>query len=221
MEASREHAPAGDPAVRDLIERIVRREWDLFQQVNNVGGRADCQDSPKTFAIMRTSQFANWPADALEDYDRDLDRAVAEGRNPLAEKYGYMMRRTHPSEFAAIRDQLPAISPEKERLARSIVDIQVGWEAECDKLYPHVRATGRPLRSSEDYRGTSFETYLEGELCTYGEQTLQALYRHVLEAQERGENLAVSNLDDMVRAYGYASAQALEDERAKRSASRS
>ena len=214
MEASRECAHV--PERKALIDRIVHKEWDLFQEVNNMGGRADCQNSPKTFAIMRQSQFANWPTDALTSYEGDLARAEAEGRNPLAEKYGYMMRRTHPTEFAGLRDQIPPIPPERESLVRAIVDIHVAWEAECDRLYPHVRATGRPLRSSEDYLGTSFETYLEGELLTYGDKTLQALYRHVLEARDKGVNLAEKNLDSMVKAYGYPSVKALEEARAKK-----
>ncbi len=197
------------------IERIVTREWNLFQKVNNVGGRADCQDSPKTFAIMRKSQFASWPEDALASYEEDLRQAEAEGRNPLAEKYGYMMRRTHPEEYRRIADQLPEISREKDELVRAIVDINVAWEGECDARYPHVRSTGRPLRTAQDTAcATSFETYLEGELLTYSENTLCCLHRHVLAAKERGENLAEKNLDDMVRAYGYSSARALEDERA-------
>lgn len=200
-----------------LIERIVELEWNLFQQVNNIGGRTDCQNSPKTFAIMRKSQFASWPDDALASYEEDLRQAEAEGRNPLAEKYAYMMRRTHPEEYRHIADQLPVISEEKEKLVRAIVDINVAWEGECDARYPHVRSTGRPLRTSEDTSfSTSFETYLEGELLTYSESTLICLYRHVCAAQERGENLAERNLDAMVRAYGYSSAQALEDERAGR-----
>lgn len=219
MEASKEHGTALEPDRSALTDRIVHKEWALFQEVNNMGGRADCQNNPKTFATMRQSQFANWPSDALKFYERDLERAIEEGRNPLEEKYGYMMRRTHPAEFEGIRDQLPPITPEREGLVRAIVDMHVAWEAECDRLYPHVRATGRPLRSSEDYRGTSFETYLEGELLTYGEKTLQALYRHVLEARDKGVNLAEKNLDSMVKAYGYPSVKALEEERAKKARS--
>lgn len=199
-----------------LVAAIIEKEWDFLQQVNNRDGRAGCQDSPQTFRLMRQSQFACWPKDALESYNADLDRARNEGRNTVTEKYAYMMRRTWPEEFAEIKSRLPPVSEEKHRLVRDIVDVNVAWEAECDRKYPNVRAKGRPLRSSEDSRaGTSFETYLEGELSTYGEETLKRLRRHVLEARERGENLAEKNLDCMAKGYGYASIADLEEKKAK------
>lgn len=33
----------------EIIGNIVLAEWELFQAVQNVGGRADCQDMPNTF----------------------------------------------------------------------------------------------------------------------------------------------------------------------------
>ena len=44
----------------DLIEKIIAEEWKQFDQVNNEGGRASCQDNWPTFHIMRKSQFDNW-----------------------------------------------------------------------------------------------------------------------------------------------------------------
>ncbi|MDY2738998.1 MAG: DUF4125 family protein [Acidaminococcus sp.] len=36
-----------------LIQRIIEREWTLFDEVHNIGGRASCQDDRETFFIMR------------------------------------------------------------------------------------------------------------------------------------------------------------------------
>ncbi len=45
---------AYEKAERDeIIGNIVLAEWTLFQAVQNVGGRADCQDMPNTFSAMR------------------------------------------------------------------------------------------------------------------------------------------------------------------------
>ena len=38
-----------------LIQRLIEREWTLFDKVRNIGGRASCQDDRKTFFIMRLS----------------------------------------------------------------------------------------------------------------------------------------------------------------------
>ena len=72
-----------------LIQRLIEREWTLFDKVRNIGGRASCQDDRKTFFIMRGSQFLSWNVPLLESYENDLRAAQAEGRNLLAEKYGY------------------------------------------------------------------------------------------------------------------------------------
>ncbi len=37
----------------DLINKILEKEWKLFSQLNNIGGRASCQDNQEEFFIMR------------------------------------------------------------------------------------------------------------------------------------------------------------------------
>ena len=61
-------------------------EWELFDQVQNIGGRAVCQDNWSTFQIMRSSQLLPWPPELLSSYRDDLLEAKAAGRNPLSEK---------------------------------------------------------------------------------------------------------------------------------------
>ena len=74
-----------------IINQIVDIEWVMFDKVNNIGGRASCQDEKQTFYIMRSSQLGAWNEALLGSYLEDLQQAKAEGRNPLSEKYGYMM----------------------------------------------------------------------------------------------------------------------------------
>ena len=82
---------AYEKAERDeIIGNIVLAEWTLFQAVQNVGGRADCQDMPNTFSAMRRAQFDSWPDEALDSYADDLAEAIQAGRNPVAEKYAYI-----------------------------------------------------------------------------------------------------------------------------------
>ena len=42
--------------LQDKKENLIQMEWQQFYQVHNEGGRASCQEDPKTFAIMRRSQ---------------------------------------------------------------------------------------------------------------------------------------------------------------------
>ena len=65
---------------QDIVGRLIDKEWFFFGQVNNIGGRASCQDDFMTFRIMRSSQFETWDEEVLLSYERDLKQAEAAGR---------------------------------------------------------------------------------------------------------------------------------------------
>jgi len=187
-------------------ERIVAMEWNFFQMVHNVGGRANCQDMPETFGIMRKSQFAIWTDDMLLSYYEDLKIAEIEGRNPMTEKYGYMMESTHPDEFAQIKDALPIISEAKRELIEQIIAIQIPWAEAVSDSYPRFAGRGRVIRTSQDSPGTtSIETYSRGELATYSERTLELMLEHFANAQALGQNLQEDVYAYTARSYGYRS----------------
>ncbi|MBQ7585345.1 MAG: DUF4125 family protein, partial [Desulfovibrionaceae bacterium] len=72
------------------LEAIVDLEWKMFSAVQNVGGRASCQNDPQTFRIMRLSQCATWDDALISSYLDDLKLATLEGRNLMTEKYARM-----------------------------------------------------------------------------------------------------------------------------------
>ena len=198
--------------LKELIEKIVDMEWSFFQKVQNEGGRADCQDDPWTFRVMRESQFKAWNRETLESYLKDLQTAEQEGRNPLSEKYAYMMKYTVPQEYARIEHLLPAISVEKQSLVKEIAGLHLSWRVELEKRYPRVSGKGRPLRSEEDTPYcTSFETYLAGELLTYSERTLELYLAYLRKLQKAGRNISLEILEYTVSCYGYRSLQEAEN----------
>ena len=99
----------------------------MFDAVENISGRASCQDDYDTFRIMRKSQLEAWNAETLESYLNDLKTAQENGRNLLSEKYAFMMEYTSPDEFEQIRDRLPDITEDKKRLIEAIVPEHVKW----------------------------------------------------------------------------------------------
>lgn len=201
-----------------LIFDIASAEWDFFQLVNNTGGRASCQGNPDTFFKMRMSQWMVYSDQVLRSYWTDLERAAAENRNPLFEKYGYMMDTIYPEEYEQIRHALPAVSQEKADKIEQIVKIHLEWDAWMFEHYPNIRRNGRVMTAGEDslYDGSSMESYLRGELKTCSEQTVELILAETQAAYGRQENLLKQIIANETAFYGYAS---LEDaEKAHRKA---
>ena len=197
--------------MKQIVE-LVLKEWNQFQKVHNEGGRADCQNRMKEFAVNRLAQFLTWNDEMRASYLQDLTDAEAIGWNLVTEKYARMMRYTAPEEYAALRNQLPVISEGKEHLAEAIVAIQLRWQQEYISRYPRVARGSRPMESSSDAdHVTSFETYLRCELYTYSERTLRAYLAHVQSLERQGLNMTILNLEFIARLYGFASLQEMEE----------
>ncbi|WP_346688138.1 DUF4125 family protein [uncultured Cloacibacillus sp.] len=101
--------------MEELINEIIALEWAFFDKVQNEGGRAPCQDDFRTFCAMRASQYEAWDEATLSSWRGDLTAARAAGRNPLAEKYGYMMCIDAPEENRALAAQLPPVNGRETR----------------------------------------------------------------------------------------------------------
>ena len=199
------------PTRNEVIHSVVALEWSLFQEVNNTGGRADCQNMPETFFVMRGSQFDNWTDEMIVSYGNDLFSAEQEGRNLLSEKYAYMMRSTHPDEWEEIKHMVPEVTPEKSELVEKIVAIQLGWADELAERYPNFMSKGRAIRTEQDTpTDTSLETYSRGELSTYSVQTLQLMLAQFEKLRDEGTNLQEKTVADEAKAYGYESLEAAE-----------
>lgn len=191
-----------------LIAAIIEAEWQMFDKVQNEGGRAACQNDARTFAIMRYSQFAPLPQDVLESYRDDLEQAAQVGRNLLAEKYAYMMEYTDPATFdRTLRDHLPAVSAYKQELCARIANRLIRDEQQFAARYPALHAQGRPTEGAQA-DDVSVRVYALGELKTYSERTLER-YDAWLRAHPE-ENISVSVHRVMVQLYGYDSLEAAE-----------
>lgn len=191
-----------------LIAAIIGAEWQMFDKVQNEGGRAACQNDARTFAIMRYSQFAPLPQDVLKSYRDDLAVAAREGRNLLAEKYAYMMEYTDPATFdRTLRDHLPAVSAYKQELCARIANRLIRDEQQFAARYPALHAQGRPTEGAQA-DDVSVHVYALGELKTYSERTLER-YDAWLRAHPE-DNISVSVHRVMVQLYGYDSLEAAE-----------
>ena len=196
----------------ERIEDIIMREWDMFQHVNNEGGRASCQDDWPTFNIMRESQYACWPDGLLAGMQQELIRAGAQERNLVMEKYARMMASTAPEQYARMEPVLPRIPEVCRQLTEEIVSVHCRWMQEHAEQYPSLSSRGRVLYTSQDSEWeTSAETYLRGELLTWSEELLRGYLAFVKSCEETGVNLVIEQDRHMVAAYGYDSLEEAEE----------
>lgn len=195
----------------ELIQCIVRHEWKQFQQVKDVGGRAECQNDWQTFSIMRTSQFLTWDAVVLESYLADLDDAEKKEWNLMTEKYARMMADTHPAEYKKLAEYIPAQSQEHMQLQEKIIHQELIWAEELEQKYPALRSEGRSIYQSDNNNNmASIETYLRGELGTYSDRTLRLYFQMIENRTQAGINMEECNLQNMTKFYGYSSLEQAE-----------
>ena len=190
-----------------IINEILEKEWKYFSNLNNIGGRADCQDNREDFIIMRKSQWETFNEETLLSYLEDLNSK----NNPLFQKYAQMMKYNSPEEYEKIKDILEKPSEEKTDLVNKIMFIYMEWEKEFFERYPIFSSMGRPLYSSEDDNiETSIETYLRGELLSYSEKTLSLYLEYIIDNKEKNINLAIKNMDNLAKMQGFNNSEDVE-----------
>ena len=195
-----------------LIFSIAEAEWEMFQNVNNTGGRASCQNDSDTFFKMRMSQWMVYPDEVLESYLEDCTAAVEKGWNLLFEKYARMMEHVYQEEYERLLPWIPEVSAEKKAMVEEMVKWHVEWDRWMLEHYPNIRKNGRLLTSDQDNRieGSSSESYLRAEALTFSEKTVALMYAFCKDAYEKGENLLKQIIENETAFYGYESLEAAE-----------
>ena len=183
----------------------------FFQMVHHTEGRAECQNNPDEFVVMRKSQWETMPINILRSYLEDLILAKHKEINIVGEKYARMMEFSAPDEYAQIKDFITPISQEKKDLVNKIVEIYLKWEEEMIEKYPKLASRARPLHSKDDTPNyVSIETYLKGELSSYSVKTLKLYFEYIQESSNQGINLAKKNLENIAKMKGYESLEDVE-----------
>lgn len=189
---------------KNMIDSIISLEWKMFSTVNEGGPKASCQEDPVTFDGMRRAQFSAWSQEAVQCYLNDVEIATAEGRNLAMEKYIHMMKTTAPVQYSKLIKNVVMPSRAAAETADKITAKMIEQTEKLFAEYPYVSGSGRPLYSAADFQGTtSVETYQKGELYTYSEATLNALWNHVCALESEGKSLAKMILENSVKFYGY------------------
>ncbi len=195
----------------EVMEQIIKLEFEAFDKVQNQGGRADCQNDWPFFYIMRKSQYMTWNNDMLCCI-RDLwQENKKKGWNMITEKYGRMMEFTAPKEYEQIQKYFPEKSEQSKAIVEQISEIQVQWMKEFARKYPKLASNARDItRDADEMDNTSYETYLKGELLTYSDALLEMYGRFIVELAREGKNLAEMTIENTVHLQGYKTLEAAE-----------
>ncbi len=196
---------------KELTNNILELEWDMFTNITNIGGRASCQDDRPTFMIMRKAQADIWSTNTLISYLHDLEDAVRNKMNLMAIKYAHMMKITFPEEYEKIKDKFPPVSTRVRELAHEIMEHHSKWALEASVKYPKVFSLGRPVTAPD--RGghyPSIADYLQSELLTYSEATLELCLQDTQKAEAEGKNLSLEILKNTAESYGFESLDSME-----------
>lgn len=166
----------------DLLVEVVELELGMFQRVHNRGGRADCQERPEAFRLMREITHAVLSDAFVESYAQDLRRGEAEGRNFMTEKY------------AVMEGQITPFNPDPR--IPDIARTESAWRDAVASDFPHVVAPDG---------GDAFRRYLFAELQTYSSATIAAYADCVAAARREGRNLAMERYELLMRKLDFGS----------------
>lgn len=165
--------------MEELVDKIVEIEWSYFTNLKNTGGRASCQDNREEFFLTRKSQWESLNEDILKSYLDDLEEYKSNKRNPLFEKYAYMMQYTHKDEYEKIKEYLPKKNIENEKIIDKIEEIIMKWEVEFSEKYPKISRVARAIDTNDEGKLASIRTYLRGEHSTYSVKTNTLYYNYI------------------------------------------
>lgn len=198
----------------EIIDEIIKIEFEAFDKVQNKDGRAGCQDDWPTFSVMRKSQYMTWTDEMLKTLLKLWKDNSARGWNMITEKYARMMESTAHDEYKELEPNLPVRSLETRAIVDQIVDIQVGWMEEFAKEYPKLAGDARDITSASDsLNNTSYETYLRGELLTYSEELIKMYGEFIVKLFQDGKNLAKMTIENTVHLEGYESLEEAEEKK--------
>lgn len=196
---------------RERIKEIIEIEWEMFDRVNHIDGRAECQDDYPMFFGMRYSYYEAFSEGTLEHYRKELKAAQGSGRNVITEKYAYMMEYTDPEYYKnELKKYLPEVSGRKKLLVEKIAKKLTEYETHFVKKYPLFGKAGRPVMDSEE-DAVSSQVYSIGELKTYSMKMLQLVWQDIQEQEMGfGENIVFRIHENVARFYGYENVAAAE-----------
>lgn len=199
------------PSVRDLMGRLgagasdietirelVVLEWELFDAVAGLEGRASCQDDARSFFVYRLAQYLAFPFSFAYMVLDDARNLNDQGRNPVSEKYARMMAATDPDRYQSTwAGILPTISPVRACALRELEQALAPFSRAAAQEMP--LATGHARVNASLPQRVSAVDYLLGEVSPYSLRTIWHL-------RDALRDMGKSDGNPILDAYAYACA---------------
>ena len=168
------------------LERVVALEWEQFDAVLGMNGRAGCQDDLRRFSAYRCAQYLAFPHGLIPRVLAELEQAGLSGRNLVEEKYARMMAATDPAEFNRTwANALPLTSAVKRGTLGQLRELLEPALAQAARDLPQTHRHARPDVSSAG--AVSALDYFLAELEGYSLSTIFYL-RDALSRPDAGAN---------------------------------
>lgn len=153
------------------LERVVALEWEQFDAVLGMNGRAGCQDDLRRFSAYRCAQYLAFPHGLIPRVLAELEQAELSGRNLVEEKYARMMAATDPAEFNRTwANALPLTSAVKRGTLGQLRELLEPALAQAARDLPQTHRHARPDVSSAG--AVSALDYFLAELEGYSLSTI-------------------------------------------------
>ena len=173
---------------KEIVERILEVEVEMFLKVPTAE-EPSCRAHSEDMKLHRRGQFAGWSAATCASYLQDLQRARASGVNLMTLKYARMDKAIPPV----------STNPRIGQIRARFVD----WQRQVIARYPNTMRGARELGD--------FANYLEAELETYSDLTLEQLYGDVEACHRAGGNMSLEVYRVLAEQSGYSSIEAMEE----------
>lgn len=163
---------------REVLQKILELEWEFFDKVNGLNGRAVCQDDSYMFIVMRLAQHLLFSKETRLSILNDYEAMKIEGVNPIEGKYARMMKYTDEKMYEKNLSMLPNVSPIKRQKIMDLIKLFEKSLVEIKSELPNTIKNTRPFENTG--KSISSLSYFYAELTFFSYRTLRLMKKDVI-----------------------------------------
>lgn len=167
-----------DSKDQEVLQKILKLEWDFFDEVKGLNGRAVCQDDSYMFIVMRLAQHLLFSKETRLSILKDYESMQIEGINPIEGKYARMMKYTDGELYEKILSMIPNVSSIKRQKIMDLIKLFEKSLEEIKGELPNTIRNSRPFENTG--KSISSLSYFYEELTFFSYRTLRLMKKDIL-----------------------------------------